>query len=514
MNKHIFSALILGLIFSLQGFSQEIVKERIPLKHGSHREGMRTDADMQHWREYGLGQFIHWGVYAIPGGEWNGKTFTGAAEWIRVWKEIPNSEYDNLYKQFNPKNFDAKRWAKQAKEMGARYMIFTTKHHDGFCMWPSKYTEYTVANSLYKKDIVKELVDAYTAEGIDVYLYFSIIDWSHSGYFSGGNINSPDVKKAYQSGKSENPFKSKEQEERYEEFKTFTRNQLLELIENYPQIKGLWFDGSWDVAWVWNAAWVDALGLELREKHPGLIIGSRFRSDELGNRHEDANGNLIDDYDQRYERNLPKDLKETKGFDWDCVMTVPENQWGYHKDWSWTYVKTPYELIDMAVKANSLNGNFVINFGPDGDGNIRPEETKIATEVGKWVAKNSAAIYGTHHSILEKQDWGHSTQKDDKIYLTVFNKPLNNMLRIKIPRSNKKDMIYAITSAKVLSTGESVKLNGGGKPGTYFRDKFGSSYYDLIIPKKLRKTEEPFVIVIEVKEINKGDLEAYQQALT
>ena len=509
-----FLSLFLCATFITQGFAQRENTERIELKHGAHRIGKRADADMQRWREYGLGQFIHWGVYAIPGGVWDGQTYTGAAEWIRSWEKMPTEIYDNLYRQFNPVNFDARKWAKQAKEMGAKYMIFTTKHHDGFCMWPSKYTDYTVANSPYKKDIVKELVDAYTAEGISVYLYFSIIDWSHPGYMSGGNINSAQVKQAFQSGAGYNPFKSKEEEAKYEDFKTFTRNQLLELVTNYPKMKGLWFDGSWDVAWVRNASWVDSLGFELREKHPGLIIGSRFRSDEYGNRHVDANNDLIDDYDQRFERNLPKDLAETKGFDWDCVMTIPDNQWGYHSDWTWTYIKTPYELIEMTVKANSLDGNFVINFGPDGNGDIRKEESEIAAEVGKWMSKNSEAIYETHHSILEKQDWGYSTQKGNKIYLSIFNKPVNNMVRVKLPRSDKKDMIYVITGAKLLSTKEAVKINGKGQPGTYYRDKSGASYYDLIIPTEQQNATEPFVIVIEIKEINKGDLEAYQQALT
>ena len=113
-------------------------KEHIPLKHGAHRIGKRTDAYMQQWREYGLGQFIHWGVYAIPGGEWNGKTTHYAAEWFRSSGLISAAEYDNLYKEFNPTAFDAKAWARMAKEMGARYMIFTTKHHDGFSRWPSK----------------------------------------------------------------------------------------------------------------------------------------------------------------------------------------------------------------------------------------------------------------------------------------------------------------------------------------------------------------------------------------
>lgn len=508
MRKGILSLFLLLGILSSQCFSQAENKERIPLKHGAHRVGKRTDAYMQHWREYGLGQFIHWGVYAIPGGQWNGKTSGGAAEWFRSSGLISHEEYDNLYRQFDPKAFDAKAWARQAKDMGAKYMIFTTKHHDGFCMWPSKYTDYTVANTPYKEDIVGQLVDAYTAEGIDVYLYFSIIDWSHPGYVSGGNINSPAIKKAFQDGENHNPFKSGEEAKRYEDFKEFTRNQLLELLSNYPQIKGLWFDGSWDVAWVKNAPWVDKLGEELREKHPGLIIGSRFRSDEYGNRHVDANGDLIDDYDQRYERSLPSNLEETKGFDWDCVMTIPENQWGYHKDWSLTYVKTPYDLIEMAVKANSLDGNFVINFGPDGEGNIRTEESRIAKEVGAWMKVNGSAVYGTHHSILEKQDWGFSTQKDDNIYITVFNKPMSNILKIKVPKSKNKDKIYVIEDAVFISSDKRAIINDGG------RDKAGSYYYDIPVPAKYQNCGEPFVIKVNLKEVPASEKGAYQQAIT
>lgn len=506
IKKYVFAVLLCCAISVLQCMAQPQppAKAKIPLKHGAHHTGKRTDADMQRWREYGLGQFIHWGVYAIPGGQWNGKTSHYAAEWFRTSRLISREEYDNLYKQFNPVAFDAKRWAKQAKEMGAKYMIFTTKHHDGFCMWPSAYTDYTIANTPYKKDIVGEIMDAYTAEGIDVYLYFSIIDWNHPGYQAGAGITNDD--RLNWAGYV--PLDNAENKTRYETFKEFTRNQLLELLTNYPAIKGLWFDGSWDGAWMKEAAWVDGLGNELREMHPGLIIGSRFRADENGKRHVDTNGDLIDDYDQRFERNLPASLEETNGFDWDCVMTIPENQWGYHRDWSLTYVKTPYDLIEMMVKANSMDGNFVINFGPDGDGNIRAEETAIAKEIGKWLAVNGKAVYGVEHSQLEKQDWGYSTSKGDITYLTVFNKPMNNLLRIKVPRSRERDMIYVIDDAKFISTGKNAVVRDGG------RDKSGSLYYDIVLPSGIQKLNEPFVIELKLKQVGKGEKGSYQQALT
>ncbi|MDR3117903.1 MAG: alpha-L-fucosidase [Mediterranea sp.] len=500
-----FLTFLLCTLLSVQSIAQPAGKtNRIPLKHGAHRIGKRTDPDMQRWREYGLGQFIHWGIYAIPGGQWNGKTSSYAAEWFRSSGLITHEEYDNLYKNFNPKHFDATRWAKQAKQMGARYLIFTTKHHDGFCLWPSKYTNYTIANTPYGKDIVKQIVDAYTAEGIDVYLYFSIIDWSHAGYHPGAPITAAD--RLNWAGYT--AFDNEEDKARYETFKTFTRNQLIELLTNYPEAKGLWFDGSWEGAWIKEAAWADALGEELRAMHPGLIIGSRFRADENGKRHEDTNGDLIDDYDQRFERNLPNTLAQTGGNDWDCVTTIPENQWGYHRDWSLTYVKTPYDLIEMTVKANSLNGNLVINFGPDGDGNIRPEETRIARETGRWMAANGDAVYGAHHSILEKQDWGYATEKDGTTYLTVFNKPVNNLLRVKAPRSTEKDQVYVIQSARFRTTGKTAAIKDGG------RDKSGAVYYDIVLPAEIRKLEEPFVIELKLKQVSQKEKAAYQQALT
>jgi alpha-L-fucosidase len=173
-----------------------------------------------------------------------------------------------------------------------------------------------------------------------------------------------------------------------------------------------------------------------------------------------------------------------------------------------TYLKTPYDLIEMTVKANALDGNFVINFGPDGDGNIRPEETKIAKSVGNWMAINGSAVYGVQHSVLEKQDWGYSTQKGDAIYLIVFNKPVNNILKLKVPRCKEKNKIYVIENAVFVATKKAALVRDGG------RDKFDSFFYDLTIPSEIQKLNEPFVIEIKLKQVDKSEKGAYQQALT
>lgn len=453
--------------------------DTIPLKYGSHRNGNRTDAAMQHWRGYGLGQFIHWGLYAIPAGKWEGKSYPGAAEWIRSWsgKDAPENwkqTYDQLYKQFNPADFNATKWAKQAADMGAKYLIFTTKHHDGFCLWPSRYTGYTIKNTPYEKDIVKQVVDAYNAVGIDVYLYFSIIDWNHPGYRSAVPDNKQDSLA-------------------YESFKTFTRNQLLELLHNYPAIKGFWFDGTWDPAWVKQAEFTDELEKELRKIHPGLIIGSRFRADEYGKRHFDSNGKMMGDYEQGWERKLPASAEVLAGRDWDAVMTIPPNQWGYQSDWGNVYVKNSADLLNMLLHARSMNGNLVVNFGPDASGNIRPEESTIATEMGKWMKQNGDAVYSVHSASLPKPDYGYYTQKDDKLYLSLINIPLNGRLRLAIP----KKYPYRLTKPAFLQGKSSLSL----KEVDMGMSADLNNYYDIQLPRSLKRQGYPLVLLFELEPV-------------
>lgn len=477
MKRLIIAALGFASLINLQPVAaqQAPVKEKVTLLHGSHRTGKRTDAAMEKWRGHGLGQFIHWGLYAIPGGAWNGKQYNGAAEWIRSWNGIPKSTYDSLNYSFNPTAFDAKSWAKTAKQMGAKYVTFTTKHHDGFCLWPSKYTKYTVANSPYKKDIVKAVVDAYDQEGIDVILYFSVMDWNH-----------PDWRY---------DIKSKEDSIAFERFKKFTRNQLIELLTNYPTVKGLWFDGTWDKSWVKQAVFADELETEMRKLRPGLIIGSRFRADENGKRHFDSNGELMGDYEQGWERKIPSRIEDVHGNDWDCVMTVPENQWGYNAAWN-GHIKTGLELIEMTARCVSLGGNFVLNFGPKGDGSIRQEELKLAAEIGDWMKINQEAIYNCGYAGYDKQDWGYFSKKTgtDKIYMLVFNVPVSGALRIKTPAKT------VIKKASLLADATE----------TFTPEQISGDEYFLHLKKGTHP--QPFVIVLETAPGQQSNGVNYEKA--
>ncbi|ANI89407.1 alpha-L-fucosidase [Arachidicoccus ginsenosidimutans] len=457
MKKTISSIIVIFLLFQ-NSFAQQ--KKEIVLLHGAHRVGKRADSLMQRWRDYGLGEFIHFGLYSILGGDWKGEHYTGASEWIRSWDKVDKAEYDSLYKQFNPTNFNAAQWAAMAKQMGARYVTITTKHHDGFCLWQSKYTHFTVANSPYKRDIIGPLVDAYNKQGIDVYLYFSIMDWSN-----------PDWRYDLTNTGDSAAFNR---------FKIFTKNQLTELLTLYPSIKGLWFDGTWDKSWQKSGAFTDSLEQYLKQLHPGLIIGSRLRADDFGNRHFDANGHLMGDYEQGWERKYPATFADTHGNDWDCIMTIPENGWGYQKQWLGHW-KTAYELEEILANCNSLDGNLVINFGPKGDGTFRKKETDEAKEIGDWMKLNHEAIYNVHYANWKKQDWGYYTESKDnsKVYMIVFNVPISHNLKI-LPAKN-----IQVKNATFLSDKKRLNI-----------EKSDNGVSQIALPNET--FNQPFVIVLDL----------------
>lgn len=466
--------LILLLLSAMSSVAQEI-KQELPLKYGATNVGKRQDEAMRKFRDNRLGAFIHWGLYAIPGGEWNGKVYPGAAEWLKSWAKVSSDEWMPLMKQWNPTNFDAKQWARMAKEMGARYVKITTKHHEGFCLWPSKYCKYTVAQTPYKKDILGELVKAYNDEGIDVHFYFSVMDWSHPDY--------------------RYDIKSEADSVAFSRFLTFTDNQLKELATRYPTVKDFWFDGTWDASIKKNGWWTAHAEQMLKELVPGVTINSRLRADDYGKRHFDSNGRLMGDYESGYERRLPdpvKDLKVTQ-WDWEACMTLPENQWGYHKDWSISYVKTPVEVIDRIVHSVSMGGNMVVNFGPQADGDFRPEEKAMSKAVGAWMARNGEAVYACDYAGWAKQDWGYFTRKGDDVYMVVFNLPYSNKLIVQTPKGTK------LVSAQLLNNSE-VEVTETA------RDE-----YNVDVPAQ--NQGEPFVIKLQIKE-EKGAADKYRDALT
>ena len=445
------------------------------VKYGQVTPLPRQDKAMQDFRYNRFGQFIHWGIFAIPGGEWNGKIYYGASEFLPSAAHISKEEWRGLAKQFDPVKYDAKEWAQLAKKMGVRYATLTTKHHDGFCMWPSKYTDFDTDMTPSKRDLVGEFVKAYNEVGIDVYLYYSILDWDH-----------PDWRY---------DLRNAEDTVAFDRFKQYCRNQLLELCDRYPSVKGFWFDGTWDGSWKKNGKFSYELEKEMKEKVPGLIVNSRMRADEYGKRHFDSNGKLMGDYESGYERRLPSPYdKVVPTRDWESCMTIAENFWGYHKDWK-GYVKTDMQLVEMLVRTVALNGNFLLNFGPTPEGDFRKEEMGLFKNIGKWMDKYHDAIYGCGFAGLERQDWGYYTapRVGGKVNLVVFNVPVNGLLRVKLDRK------FMVTEAQFMAMKGDVKIHTSVN-GEFF----------LEIPKKAYK--EPFVIQISVKPL-KGNGNHYMPPL-
>ncbi len=217
----------------------------------------RDDEAMRRWRANRFGLFIHWGLYAVAGGQWQGKEVPGAdAAWMQKYANIPAAEYAALIRQFNPTKYDPKAWARMAREMGVRYVTITTKHHEGFCLWDSKFTDFNVAATPYGRDLLGPLVKALTAEGVDVHFYYSIIDWHH-----------PDYRVAILSSDDRRAF------DRYFEF---MKNQLRELLTRYPEAGTLWFDGQWDASYCENPEYAERLEPFLRKVKPDIIINNRI----------------------------------------------------------------------------------------------------------------------------------------------------------------------------------------------------------------------------------------------
>ncbi|RPE08630.1 alpha-L-fucosidase [Chitinophaga lutea] len=465
-----------GILALALTFSAGVSAQEVPLKYGAQYTGKRTDEAMNKWRGNRFGQFIHWGLYAIPGGVWNGKTYNYAAEFLKSSAKIPTSTWDSLMYQFNPVKFNARQWAKMAKQMGARYMTITTKHHEGFCLWPSQYTDFNIGNTPYKKDILKELVEAYNAEGIDVNFYYSVLDWHHPDWRY--DIKSPEDSVAFR------------------RFLQFASGQLRELATNYPTVKAFWFDGTWDNSIKKNGWWTLEVEQMLKKIRPGAVVNSRLRADDFGKRHIDSNGKLMGDYESGYERRLPNPVKDVQvtRWDWEACMTVPENQWGYHKDWSVSHVKSPLELLEMLVHTTSMGGNFLLNFGPAGDGSIRAEEQHIARTIGAWMQQNGQVIYDCDYAGWEKQDWGYFTKPrtGNIVNMVVFNIPVNGLLKVKVPAGTK--------ISKATLAGKNVKV-----------EEIAKDQFFIHLPQQAYKM--PPVIVLEAVGGAKTNAQ-YQEAKT
>jgi alpha-L-fucosidase len=372
------------------------------------------DKRMAWWREARFGMFIHWGLYAVPAGEWKGKEIGGIGEWIMNNAQIPVAEYEQLAKQFNPVKFNADQWVQIAKNAGMKYIVITSKHHDGFCLWDSKVTDYDIMDAApFKRDILAELAEACKKQGIRFCFYHSIMDWHH-----------PDAQgphwPTYNTATKRNPNFA-----RYVE--NYMKPQLRELVTNYGPLGILWFDGDWIPEW--NESFGTDTYYYVRALQPDIIINNRVGKGRQGMHGMTEEGYFGGDYGTPEQEIPPTGLP---GVDWETCMTMNDT-WGFKKnDHNW---KSTRELLHNLVDIVSKGGNYLLNVGPTAEGLIPQPSVERLQQMGDWLKVNGESIYGTTASPFRKLQWGRCTQKqlangDTRLYMHVFDWPTDGKLKL------------------------------------------------------------------------------------
>ncbi len=392
----------------------------------------QRDARMQWWREARFGMFVHWGLYSGLAGTWDGKPVAtrGGMEWIQNYVKADTKTYaDAAIPLFKPSATFATEWAKLAKAAGCRYLVFTTKHHDGFALHDSAVSDFD-AGSVLNRDLVREIVEAAHAEGLRVGFYHSVIDWHHDQYEYARSKQLPHPRKAdaYAPGTRD-----------HAKYLDYLHAEVNELMSNYGPIDVLWWDYSaqdFQGEEAWRAF---ELMDKVRARQPDIIMNNRlFRSPEAGWKSMGTDG-FSATLDPKYgdfvtpEQHIP--ATGMPGVDWETCMTL-NTTWGYSDhDHAW---KTPETLIRNLIDIVSKGGNYLLNIGPKGDGSVPPETVTAFQAMGQWMAVNRQAIYATSASPFEKLDWGRATllrqgsggqaATGDTLYLHVFNWPKDGKL--------------------------------------------------------------------------------------
>ena len=356
----------------------------------------QRDARMAWWREAKFGMFIHWGVYSVPAGKYGGKD--GYGEWIMNNAKIPMATYKEFTKQFNPVKFNAEEWVKIAKAAGQKYIVITSKHHDGFAMYHSQASDYNIYDATpFKRDPLKELAAACKKEGIKLGFYYSQAqDWGHPGGAAAGGHWDP------------------AQEGDFDAYlDKVAVPQVKEILSNYGQFPAvLWFDTAVNMTPERAAKFFPLL-----KTRPNLIINNRLGGGFKG------------------DTETPEQFIPANGFpgrDWETCMTL-NGHWGYcQSDTNW---KSADDLIRKLAEVASKGGNYLLNVGPTSEGEIPAPCIEILKKVGDWMKVNGESIYGTTAGPFAYLSWGRASRKGQKLYLHVHQWPANGVLRV--PLANK-----------------------------------------------------------------------------
>ena len=352
------------------------------------------------YRDARFGMFIHWGLYSIP----------ARGEWLRSNEELTKEEYEPFMGEFYAEDYNPREWAKLAKEAGMKYAVLTAKHHDGFCLYDSKLTDFKSTNAPCKRDLVQEFLDAFRAEGIKVGLYFSVIDWRHPDYPHYGDKFHP----------MRNHPECSNENRNFDRYLEYMFGQIKELLTNYGKLDLMWFDFSYDnmKCDTWKA---DKLIEMVRSIQPWVIIDNRLEgsAEDAGSIRTLNPTPYSGDFASPEQMIPPAGLRDEGGnpIPWEACITL-NNHWGYAS--ADHHYKTAKMVIHMLVECVSKGGNLLLNVGPDAKGNIPEESVKILQEVGHWMKKNHRSIYGCGYAELPKPEWGRFTRNGNKLYAHVM----------------------------------------------------------------------------------------------
>jgi alpha-L-fucosidase len=396
-----------------------------PFRPGSEqRPGAAGEGRMEWFRAARFGMFIHWGLYAIPAGRWNGQPVAGIGEWIMYRARIPVAEYEQLAARFNPLQFDADAWVSLAKRAGQKYLTITSKHHDGFCMFDSKLTNYDIVDATpFGRDPMKDLTAACQRHGIKLCFYYSQTqDWHHAN----GDGNDWDYDEA---AKDFDGY-----------VESYVKPQVTEILTNYGPIGMIWFDTPKRMTREQSQALVDLV----HQLQPGCVVNGRI-------------GNGLGDYGQSRDNVIPD---ARVAYDWEVPATINDT-WGFKSDdHNW---KSVDDLIRKLVDVASKDGNYLLNVGPTAEGVIPRPSAERLEAMGRWLDVNGQSIYGTRAGPLQGLDWARSTRAGDTLYLHVLDWPAGGRLSVPATVHNGRLLADGSDLPTTLGTNGTV-ISGPAQP--------------------------------------------------
>lgn len=437
-------ALFISLILTANGQAQT---------YSPSPENLAARSD---FRDSKFGLFIHWGPFSI----------LGDGEWVMNNENIPVKDYSRLMNFFNPTEFDAHEWVSMAKNAGMKYITLITRHHDGFSMWDTKYSDFNIMNTPYKKDVVKMMADECHKQNVKLFLYYSLLDWHREDY---PHETGRTGQKTGRTGKGD-----------YAHYLQFMKNQLTELLTNYGEIAGIWFDGHWDQTRPEGEAdrasridWhYDEIYSLIHRLQPQCLIGNNHHLAPFPG----------EDF-QMFERDLPGENKSGMSFQ-KASESLPletcetmNNSWGFNiKDDNY---KSVPRIINYLVSAAGRNANFLLNVGPMPNGIIQSEFADTLKEVGKWLQQFGESIYGTRGNIMPPQDWGVVTSKDKNIFVHILKKPEKQFVVIEGVKGKVK-------SCRLMQNDQSVKCKQSKNSVTIDLNGIALEGIDTIIQMEIK----------------------------